>query len=513
MNKEQALEFRKKCRATPGYFASEVLGSPKKYDYQQTGFEALLKGDRVAIKSAHDLGKTFTISDAILEALFIWGPVYIIVTAPTWNMVENVVFGEIRKKYKDAKYPLGGDLSLTKLKLAEKWMLLGFSPKVSKEGDASTFQGFHNKLVIVVFEEATGIDKQLYDAAEGMLTSANVKWWCIGNPTDPNSGFAKLFNKMEWTKITWDCFLSPNLIANKITNLKLLREEVALVRENPKRMDNYKVVAPELLTLKWVIAKYIDWGEGSPLFQSKVLAHFPDTAENTLIPISLIEKCMEEGEVDYKVSNTLCIGADIARFGNDKVSITGLLGNKELFHEIHSKQDTVFTYGRIKDLALQHAAKGHKVIIGLDDGGIGGGVTDQLKNDEALKGEFFDVVPINFGEKASNEERFYNKASEMYFLLAEDIKEDGLILIKDDILVSELSGRRYDYTNKGQFRIEPKDKFKERLGHSPDRADSKAIANYLRHEQAYGVAIDWDEKLNLDTFANLITPLGGRKQY
>ncbi len=480
---------------TPGLFCKEVLDSPTKTDYQQHGFETLLKEKRVCIKSANDMGKTFTIADAILEALYIEGSVYkeayIILTAPTWNLIKNVTMAEIRKKHKRARLPLGGRVLTTEINLGDKWQLIGFSPRKVKEGDIANFQGFHAPLLIIVFEEATGIPKSIYNMAEGMMTSANVHWWCIGNPTDPSAEFARLFTKFEWVKISWPCYLSPNLIANNIRNIDDIKKESAKVRamsdENKREyISKYKIVHNELLTTNWVIEKSLDWGIESPLFQSKILAEFPDITDDTLMSIKRVEQCMdasgeEEGFVEYVDNGYITIGVDVARFGSDNTVIKVLRGNCELETEVWSKKDNVFIAGRTKTLINKYSD--FRVVCGVDETGVGSGVMDILNNDFVIsKTKTIKIVGVIFGGVPINEEKYVNCVSEMWDLLSKQVNSpQGMMLEENDILLSELTARKYKYNDKGKMWIEAKEVYKKRMeGKSCDMADALMIALYMQ---------------------------------
>jgi hypothetical protein len=103
----------------------------------------------------------------------------------------------------------------------------------------------------------------------------------------------------------------------------------------------------------------------------------------------------------------------------------------------------------------------------VDTVGLGAGVYDQL----ATAGVY--SIDGNAGMKA-DDDRYFNKRSEMYFNLKEAIKK-GLKLPKDDGLLEELMSITYTFNEKGQMRLESKDKIKETLGRSPDKSDAVAL--------------------------------------
>ena len=483
------------CQKDRTIFSKMYLNTPIKMNYQQKLYNELFENRRVAVKSAHDLGKTFTFSDAVIEALLVDGTlaggIYIIVTAPTYNLIKNVFFAEIRNKISKSKVPLGLKVNQTEIRLDDKWAVIGFSPKLAAEGDTSAFQGFHAPIVIVIFEEATGVDKSIWNMAEGMTTSDKVYMWAIGNPTDANSEFAKCFTNPFWHCVTWPCFLSPNLIANGVTDIEKLRAEAAVMASLPdedkiKRLTAYTVVQPQLLTLRWVVERYLEWGEESPLFQGKALAQFPDISEDTLFTIRRLEECMspgseQEGLTQVITSNVESIGCDVARFGTDRAVIFGFRGNVETRKEVYTKKETTFISGRLIEIARENLAKDMETILTVDEGAMGAGVVDQLRNHRLIKEnqKFIHVHAVNFGGDAINLERYYNQAAEMYVLASMQHKTDsGFILKNDENLLSELTARKYKFDTDGRFVLEKKEDFKKRIGHSPDLADAFVLAFY-----------------------------------
>ena len=120
-------------------------------------------------------------------------------------------------------------------------------------------------------------------------------------------------------------------------------------------------------------------------------------------------------------------------------------------------------------------AQGGKIII--DDTGVGGGVTDRLRKLGA------NVIPINFGGKAQNKNKYPDIISEMWFCLADQIKHIGIP--RDLELMAELAGRYYKYTNDERRKVESKEEYKKRTGRrSPDKADALILAFYNRDNMA-----------------------------
>lgn len=160
----------------------------------------------------------------------------------------------------------------------------------------------------------------------------------------------------------------------------------------------------------------------------------------------------------------IVVAADIARFGNDKTVFMKRDGMQVIDYVEYSKQDTQTTARE-----LNAFANGGKIII--DDTGIGGGVTDKLSDlRRAGQHNFSELVPINFGEKAEDQDKYPDIISEMWFQLASQM--DVIGLPNHDRLKKELISRNFEYTPDERRKVESKEKYKKRTGmSSPDYAD------------------------------------------
>ena len=179
---------------------------------------------------------------------------------------------------------------------------------------------------------------------------------------------------------------------------------------------------------------------------------------NTVIPSDWIRASINREIVkeDKKL-----IASDIARFGDDEIVIQYGEGNALLEQDIAYKQSLMETVGR---LIVKCKSKGAHLIL-IDDIGVGGGVTDALKEQGAP------VVPINVGNK-SDDERFYNLKTEMWWYAREQFEQGKVSIINDPKLIRQLGSVNYFYKSNGKIMVEPKDETKKRLGQSPDRADA-----------------------------------------
>lgn len=487
-----ARQFQK----DPLLFFKNILGVEHLEDYQIEVIKTVWANERTAIAACHDVGKSFLMARIAMTFLNVYPNSKVITTAPTFNQVERILWSEIRSAHAKAKFPLGGRLNLTDWSFAPDWFALGFTPRNETSGDEgqgaqSSFQGFHAAHVLVIFDEATGIPLNVWNMAEGLLTSANVKFVAIGNPTSSGSEFARCFKDPAWAKVYLSCFNSPNLIENGITDEKKLKKEIETVAalndvDARNYLDKYKVTTPYLLTTKWCVAQALKWGIDHPLTVSKILGKFPKASADCLVPLDIVEDSVLRVYWPTK-SDRKVIGADVARFGSDSTVLTMLHGKKQLGRNEFYKFDTGEVVGEIIQASKQ--IDGADVIV-VDETGIGGGVVDGLK-DAVRNGHLpkkCEIRGVQFGatcETDEDHEKYFNMKARMFGLLQNDMKAvNGLVLLDESVYAEELPSIRYRFNTKGQMVIESKDEyFKRTRKKSPDSADSLALANFGNYDE------------------------------
>lgn len=508
-NKDLFLKLQK----DPVLFFEKILGIDSLEEYQRTVIRAVQAHERVAISACHDLGKSYLMARIVIWLATCFPRSKILTTAPTYNQVKNILWSEIRAAHSKSKFPLGGKLNLTDWQLSKDgdWFAIGFSPRNEVtggqgQGTQSSFQGFHAPTIMVVFDEATGIQHGIWNMAEGILTSQDVRFVAIGNPTSRNSEFYNCFRSRAWHKIYLSCFDSPNLIANGVTTMRELENEVRLVESLPdseaqERMQMYEAPRPYLISLKWVVASIIKWGFKHPLTVSKIFGKFPEEGDDTLITLNDVEDSQRRTYTPVATDRKI-IGIDVARFGSDSSVLTAMHGKQVLGKLKLDKHDTNSVVGNAIAFAKETWPDSFADIIVVDVTGIGAGVTDNLTHYvEDTPGLTCEVRAVQFGagvecdqeakgnyqcdHKSCDRARFFNQKSRLYGLLGDDMKgETGICLPPDEgIYLEELPTILYGYNSKGQMVVESKDAYKKRTGRgSPDHVDSLGLANYGRYD-------------------------------
>lgn len=485
-------------------FIEQVIGESTLEEYQKRIIRAVVAHDRVAVRATHAVGKSYISARIVLSIGSLYQGAKIITTAPTHRQVEKILWGEINTAYKKSKFPLGGKILSTAWKIADDWFAIGFSPKKDAEGGqgqtGSTFQGFHARVIFIVFDEATGIPSDVWKQVEGLLTSGEiVKFLAIGNPTTKNCDFYKCFSDPLFHKEVISCFDSPNLIANGISSMEEMKREIDFLKSLPddaklKRFQAYKLVSPYLLRCDWAVATVLKLGFDHPLVMSKVFGDFPDEDSNALISLGHVEAAIQRNYMIEIDREERFIGVDVARFGTDKTVITELVGFKMTRVKVITKFDTMAVVGEIVSMIQSENSLSPTTVL-VDGTGIGAGVVDRLKEVMKERRWAVDVLEIHNANRATDPEHYANIKAEMFEKMADDIKTK-LGILEESAFLEELPSILHGFNSKGLLVVESKEDYKKRTGReSPDHADSLALANWGRYAMARPAAFPKQKEL------------------
>jgi phage terminase large subunit len=114
--------------------------------------------------------------------------------------------------------------------------------------------------------------------------------------------------------------------------------------------------------------------------------------------------------------------------------------------------------------------------IVVDDVGVGGGVTDRLRESPPKnKRGGISIVAFNGGAAARQPRKYANAISEAWLELAEEFIRGKISIENDPALISQLSSRRRIIQGDRTLRLETKNSYKSRTGISPDNADALAM--------------------------------------
>jgi hypothetical protein len=300
-----------------------------------------------------------------------------------------------------------------------------------------SYEGFH----WVWIEEAQSVSKRSLETLIPTLRTDG--WFAVGNWSFPLRMFIYTMNPYTWED-------PINLV------LPDSRDDVLRIDINyydnpwfPEALEQERVESKKTMSHD----EYLRVWEGIPF----------DSAENAVMTRGQVFEAMER---NASREGGIVVGADIARFGDDRTVFYKREGLQVIDRVVLAKKDTQEVAIRLNEFA-----KGNKIVI--DDTGVGGGVTDKLRSLGA------NVVPINFGGSPLDKKKYPDIISEMWFNLAGLIGDIGLP--NDAELLAELSGRHYKYTADERRKVESKEEYKKRSGRrSPDLADALILCFYNR---------------------------------
>lgn len=408
---------------------------------------------RVAVKACHASAKTFTAAEIVL-----WWVAAVrgiaITTAPTWPQVEKLLWGEIHKAHGSARLPLGGQLNAVEWRLAPDVYAMGLSTD-----QGVRFQGFHGT-VLVVLDEAPGVRPDIFEAIEGIRAGGDVRLLMLGNPTTASGPFYDAFgrDRGSWRTFTIDAMDTPNLAGTSLAELRAI--------PYPDGTDDPALdVAPRpyLVTRRWIWEKLHEWGEASPLWQSRVRGRFPEQSEDALISLAWLEAAALPAEADP--SRTWVAGVDVAGPGEDETVLCLRRGPEIAAIAAWSVPDPMGSL-----VAAMAPYRGEGLTVNIDSIGIGYHLAHRLRD------AGYDVREVNVGERAADPEKYANLKAELYWGLRQRFEAGSIRGLADDLAVSQLAGVRYGHNARGQVVIESKESARKRGVKSPDRAEAVMLA-------------------------------------
>lgn len=381
----------------------------------------------VAVRSCHGVGKT---------ALEAWAALWfnttrweseVISTASTYvHQVKDVLWGQGMHHWWSlavGRYPvlkLMFDMQVTQLKaihpeLAGSWFAVGIPSK-----NAASLEGYHARSILLMMDEARAIPAPMWHGIHGMRASADeAKFLAASTPGGPTSEFSKIFTEY---RTTWK---RTFIIHPEALRARLGRKEAE--GRSPKTglptsgmyAKGGTYYSKRTWTPEMVAEREAEWGSLSPVFISKVVGDIPTQESNKLLKYDQImaaearETCEARG-CHCSQDGVIAVGCDVARSGVDRTVIYVVQGGRILHGEAVSRNASETTLGQeamkmlgevgldpkqplYRDtwataaLCVMLAKKYGAGLIGVDDTGLGVGVTDGVRRSG------YHVVPIKFG--------------------------------------------------------------------------------------------------------------------
>jgi hypothetical protein len=433
---ERVITATKQFILDPVSFTRKVIHAEPD-TWQIEGLNALVDESRLSIMSGHGVGKTSFEAFAIIWFLATRPYCRVVGTAPTFPQLMDVLWPEIGKWLN--KSDLSSVFKWTKTRVyytgdPENWFA---TARTSNKPE--NLAGFHERHILFVCDEASGISEDIYETIEGALTTDGAKQILCGNPTKNTGTFVDSSDRdraLYWFRRV-PCYES-------------------------------RLVSPaywERLARKY--------GKDSDVYRVRVEGLPPKAEPDVLIPIDLVESAINR-DIETEDDPVVELGVDVARFGNDETVIAGRVGNILTRLETRHGQDTMVTTGMVISTAMQMHEEYHPsyIKVKIDDDGVGGGVTDRAREIVREKKLPIQIVSCHNGGRAYNRDMFRNWGTESWVHFKNLLLDEKISLIEDEDMVGQFSTRKYRTLSSGQMQLWTKEEMKKEGVSSPDRADA-----------------------------------------
>lgn len=432
----------------PERFVEDVLGVVPEYDecgvhipgtgldpWQRRLLRDFGKGERrISVRSCHGPGKTATIAWCVLYMLIFRFPQKTVATAPTRGQLFDALFAEVMTWFRHLPKPIQ-DLYEDKsdrIELKSHPDESFFSARTARRESPEALQGVHSPNVLLLGDEASGVDEAIFEAAVGSMSGDNATTILTSNPTKTSGYFFKTHHELR------DMWRTYHISA----------DDSARVTED----------------FKLQVAR--TYGEDSSAYRVRVLGEFPKADDDTIIPYELVTSAQQR-DIREGPDPTRIWGLDVARFGDDTSVLTERTSRVLQWQKEWKNLDLMALTGRVKAIYDGLPPSQQPEMILVDVIGLGAGVVDRLRElDLPARG-------INVSESASLSDQYINQRAELWFKAREWLEDRQCHLPPEfETLASELVVPRYEFTSSGKIKAEGKAEMKKRGHKSPNFADS-----------------------------------------
>ena len=409
---------------------------------------------RMATSSGRGIGKSALVSWLVIWMLTTRIGGTTIVSANSEAQLRSVTWAEITKWLSMVINSHWFEVSATRV-LPAKWIAelverdlklgtryWGVEGRLWSAENPDSYAGVHNFAgVMLIFDEASGIDDSIWAVSSGFFTenTPNRFWLAFSNPRR-NSGYF------------YECFNSKR---------EFWRTKV---------VDARSVEGTDKAVYQQIIDEY---GPDSSQAHVEVYGQFPNASDDQFISSSLVLDAQARAPSKDPTA-PIVVGVDPARFGADATVIAIRQGRDIIGIRRYRGDDTMEIVGRVIDTIEEFKP----ALVVIDEGGLGAGVVDRLKEQR------YKIRGVNFGQRSTKPIMFGNKRAEMWHAMREWLKTASIP--NDRFLKSDLTGPLTKPDSKGTIFLESKKDMRARGLASPDAADAIAVtfAYQVAHREA-----------------------------
>ena len=218
---DEVLEFAKQrefWKSHPIEFLTNVLGIDIP-PHQKKLIKECVKRNKISVKSANSIGKSFCIS----AIAYWWFFTHVsldpkvncicLITAPTFSQVKMSIFANLRnfaniaeqyikkrfgEEYSFLPKSFSESANVCEYWFDEKSFIAGIASGEGAGGAGNTLSGRHGTYVLAICDEAIAISEGTYSSLKGILQSGKeTKQILLGNTTLPNGASGTFYNSFQ----------------------------------------------------------------------------------------------------------------------------------------------------------------------------------------------------------------------------------------------------------------------------------------------------------------------------
>lgn len=410
-------------KGTPLWFARNVLDQDP-YGWQERVLWDVAIGEKpVALRAANGSGKTQNVALTILlwhAAAFANSQA--VTTAGVYRQVKEQLWGNLGR-YQN-KLGRGWTINATDFTAPNDSKAIGFSTD-----DPGKFEGWHNKNLLMIFDEAKSIPDSIFAAAERCQPNRVLLMSSAGTT---EGEFASAFT----------------------TRRSFYSQHTVTAYDCPHLSDT------------WINTMIEKWGRNHPLIRSMIFSEFVDAGGSIYVVGRLAwTENLDMPPTPRRGMRTAFI--DWAA-GGDENAIAIVDGNILLPLITWRESDTMAAANRAAIELIKHQVPPNRIYA--DDGGLGKPI-----NDAMCRGGFFINRVLN-NARPTMPDHYANLGAELWYNAARLIESRSFVLPPDEILMEQATSRKMVFTAAGKLALERKEDMRARGLTSPDRADAALSA-------------------------------------
>lgn len=399
---------------------------------------------REAIASGHGIGKSALIAMLIAWAMSTMEDTKGIITAGTEPQLKTKTWPEVCKWFNmlicGHWFTVEATSIVSKMKGHDQtWR---FDRVTWNKSRTEAFAGLHNdgKRIIIIFDEASQIDDEIYNVTGGALTDeyTQILWIVFGNPTRNTGAFRRCFGS---DRDLWS-------------------------EGGPQQIDSRTVEGTNKEYFNDLL-KECGGDEDADRFRVRARGLFPRASDLQFIDNETVTEAQRR-EATFLIDDPLILGIDMARGGSDNVVFRFRRGmDARSIPAIRVPGELVRDSMKLVDIATDIIKEHKPDAIFYDETGVGGPIGDRIRQ------LGHNIMGINFGS-ASPSPRCVNMRAHIWQKMKIALK-DGLAIDDGTVLADDLTGVEYDHDDKDKLRLESKKQMKARGLASPDDGDALAL--------------------------------------